>query len=474
MRSLRTPLWLSIPLLAIACSPVRVDDEGAGTLTPDVTVHELVPTVLTLSWTTEAPTVGYVVYGLEGGEEQSTPTEAGPTTEHSVTVFGLKAGQTYDLRAVNVDEQGALSESAPVTVAVEPPPEGLPTLTISDYDPDRVEPGGLVLTTVISTSGTWVTFIDRDGDYVWTWPVDQGVAAYGGRLDLEARSVYWLQVDDLGQSDVAGVMNVALDGSSQTFTRTVLGHHDAVRLPDDTVAWLSYEFREVDMDGERVRVASDDILELAEGGTESDMPDNRFALLNREEAYAHCPHFYLEVFDTGALDFSHANSLMYDADNDRYAVMNRNLDALMIIDRQTGDILTQIGGDHADVMTANPEDMWSHAHMSHMWDGGFMVFDNGDHREPEESRVSEYAYDEEAGTLELVWTWSDPDNLFNPFFGDAEKLTETWLTTWTTLGRMQEISAEGDVVWRMETELGYALGRGRWVEDLYTLSEAGR
>lgn len=452
-----------------ACAPAM---DLAPAPAPMVEIHEEIPTLVTLSWTTDTPTRGMVRVWLDGVEVNATPAEDEAALEHALTVYGLKAGRTYDLHAIAIDGQGEERALAPVTVSLEAPDLRLPALTISDYDPERAAPGGYVLATTVSMEGSWIVFIDRDGDYVWTWPVDEGVAAYGARLDAEARSVYWMQLDDLGRADVGEVVELSLDGRTLTRTRTVLGHHDAVKVDGgQTLAWLAYDFREAEVDGERVRVASDNIMELPVGGDESETA-NRFSLLGQESAYAHCAHFYQEIYATGAHDFSHTNSLLYDADLDQYMMMSRNLDALFVVDRASGEILTRLGGERADVATANAADQWSHAHMSQAWDGGFTVFDNGDHRGPERSRVSEYAYDPEAGTLELVWSWSDPEGLFNAIFGDVEKLGDTYMTTWTGLGLMQEIAVNGDVVWRAEAEIGYAWGRGRWVKDLYTLETA--
>ena len=53
-----------------------------------------------------------------------------------------------------------------------------------------------------------------------------------------------------------------------------------------------------------------------------------------------------------------------------------------------------------------------HAHMSHRWNDGILVFDNGYHTSPAQSRVVEYAIDEELGTYEQVWEYPDPSGRF--------------------------------------------------------------
>lgn len=463
----KLPLLLIAGALA-ACSDLKAD-LGEGV---ELEQSELVPTVFTLRWSTATPTVGFVEVLQDGELVATTPDDTPSARSHEVAVLGLKAGGSYELRAVSLSADGERREEEPVAVDLEPPPEDLPSLTLSEVDEARMAPGGFLLTSVILPDGTWSVILDRDGDYVWYWDVEEGVSAPSARFGSDDKSIYFIQTDAMGLSDVAGLTRVALDGSAATFTRTVLGHHDALVLPDGTLSWLSFDFRTASVDGEDRTVVGDTILELPEGSEDTVLPFASFVLLDQEDPYAHCEHFYEELFSTGALDFSHANSLTWDAEREAYRMMARNLDALMIIDRASGEILHQVGGDHADIRTADPEDMWSHAHMSQAWDGGFMVFDNGDHRDPQRSRVSEYALDLDAGTLELVWSWEDPDGLFSAFFGDAQKLDQTWLATWSTSGRMEEVADDGEVVWRLETEVGAAFGRTTWVQSLYAPSGA--
>ncbi len=449
-------------------------DKDAIVTTPDapvLSVSEVIPTVATVSWTTSEPSYGYVEFGMDGEFDQATPMTEEATTEHSVVVYGLKAGGTYDLRAVSVDASEETTVSEAVSVTLDLPPAELPGLTISEHDEAATAPGGFVLATLIQPDQSWVVIIDRDGDIVWYWEVEAGLSVPGAHFDVSTHSVTFMQVDVLGLSDVAQIYRVSLDGTEVTTTRALMGHHEALRHEDGTMSWLSFDFRTVEYGGEMIEIVGDRILEIPEGSTDEDYAETVFSILDKTLPYAHCEHFYDEVFNTRALDFSHFNSLVYDKDRDVYMAMSRNLDTFLIIDRKTGEVLTHIGGDYADIATADSADMWSHAHMTQAWDGGFMVFDNGVHYDPMRSRVVEYALDVDEGTLELVWEWTDPDDLFNPIFGDAQKLGDTYMTSWTTLGRLQEVSAEGEVVWRAETDIGTAMGRAVWIADLYDIKD---
>lgn len=460
--------WPLFALLA-GCQGLVGAEEAA--VTPVATVSEDIPTVVKVHWETSAPGRGNVEYGLDGAFDFSTPGEAEATTAHERVLLGLKAGETYQLRPVTLDALGRRSVGETIAVTLASPPEDLPFITVSDHDPTQAAPGGYVLTTLLQAYGGWVVILDRDGDYVWFKEIPGGLSALGPKLHPETDSFSYLLADPLGGTDQGGIWHVSLDGERAEHTRAWLGHHDHTPLPDGSFAWLSYDFRHAHIAETEYLIAGELILGLEEGGTDEDAPDIGFALLDEVAPYIPCVHFDELVYDTGAHDFSHGNSLNYDPDQDVFRLLAKNTDALYVIDRATGALLYTIGGNDPDFATENPADMWSHGHMSQAWDGGFMVFDNGTHRAPQFSRVSEYALDEDAGTLELVWTWPGTEERYNPMLGDVRKLERTYLTSWTTFGLLMEVTPEGEVVWRAETEVGNAIGRVHWLESLYDLSE---
>ena len=108
--------------------------------------------------------------------------------------------------------------------------------------------------------------------------------------------------------------------------------------------------------------------------------------------------------------------------------------------------------------------------MSQLWDGGMVVFDNGDHHDPQVSGVVEYAWDEASRTVEQVWRHTDPDGRFTSMMGDVRKLPSgNYLVSWSALGTIEEITPDHEVVWRANAGVGMVVGRVRWIEDLYSL-----
>ncbi len=428
------------------------------------------PTVVDVSWESELTGLGYVEYGLEGAYDQLTPTEEHTSRVHQRQLRGLKAGYTYDLRAVTLTPEGERLVSQPTSVSLDLPPQGITSFAISDYDPDQTAPGGYILVTLLMSDAAWIVIIDRDGDYVWYRQADDGLGVVTAHPIPGKDSIAWAQHDIKQESDMGGILRLHFDGSESVLTTTFQGHHDFAVLPNDRYAWISVDAERVEIEGEEMTVAADRLLETPEGSGADVTPREIFSLFSDwHELYVPCDHFYETVAGVGGYDFSHGNSLVYDEALDEFRFMTKNLDNIMFIDREDGALLYEIGGLYGDLSTEDPMEMWSHGHYSQIWDGGFTVFDNRYHSDANSSKIKEYAYDQEAGTLEMVFSWTSEGGRFNGLLGDVKRLGDTYLASWTEFGMLTEVTAEGEVVWRAETDLGTGLGRVTWLPDLYTL-----
>ena len=173
-------------------------------------------------------------------------------------------------------------------------------------------------------------------------------------------------------------------------------------------------------------------------------------------------------------DLTHSNSLLYRPSDDAYFHMLRWHDALVKVDRSTGSYQWQLGGTNDDFSPAvgqNPDDLFTHGHMSDLWNGGFLVFDNND---PGPSWVREYDLDESARTWELVWSWNT--EAFELLLGDARRIPDcdNVLVTQSTTGVVREMLKDGagTTAWMVEAEEGTIVTRVEFIPDLYDLSSA--
>ena len=447
-----------------ACGP------GADGALIDVraVASELVPTVMHVQWKSDRPGRSYVEYGLDGALDLRTPSVEDTDTDHSLALLGLKAGRTYSFRAVTETNDGEALRSDIGSIEVPLPPPELPALYVSELDEAAMQAGGFVLTSLLLEGPSWTIILDRDGDIVWYFSAGEGLGVPTARLSEDGRSVMMLTNDLDLESDRGAVLRVALDGQSVESTRLLASHHDFVELPDGRIAWISAEVREVVIGDQTLSVVGDQIL-AAQEGVEQD-PE---VLFNFFDDYASvwppCNHFDDVVFGlTGSKDWTHVNSLMVDEAGENLLLLSKNFDARLRVDLSSGAMVEQIGGRYATRPFADDATAWSHGHMSDSYEGGMLVFDNGYHHSPAVSRVVEYAWDGPDDALSEVWSYADPDGRFITLLGDARKLPNgNVLISWTSAGLLTEVTPAGEVVWRVDTEVGHNFARLRWIEDLY-------
>ena len=54
--------------------------------------------------------------------------------------------------------------------------------------------------------------------------------------------------------------------------------------------------------------------------------------------------------------------------------------------------------------------------------------------------------------------------------GDIKKLPNgNYMTSWTEIGTIMEITPDHEIAWRIEADLGAATTRITWFEDIYTM-----
>jgi len=463
-------------------------DSGTTTTVPDAwnttaTFSEVVETVLTVSFETPETGTALVEYGLDGAFDLSTPETTTSGNSHSVTLLGLKATGTYSYRPVLITDSGDRIEGTAAEVSVAPPPQGLPDLSVDVLDASKIEAGGgFTLLGFIGADTTWVAIIDRDGDYVW-WHADEPEWSIGRpRLSRDGKSVLFNYADAVTRiDDVAGLTRVSLDGTEFVDTRTLLAHHDFVELPDGDYAWPAFDLRDaVEVTGYgELPLATDFIYEGAPDMADPDNPTEVFGFIDDFPAdpFWTCSHMQVDSFVPGYYEWSHVNSISYVDSEDSYYLMTRWMDGLHKIDRATGQQVWQMNGMHGDFTidgSTNPwrdvgdSDLWSHGHMSHMWADGFIMFDNGDHRSVESSRVVEYAFDEDAMTVEEVWSYEHPTGGFSLLLGDARKLPSgNVMLAWSGLGNLVEVTPDKEVVWSVQTGLGTVISRVIFIDDIY-------
>jgi len=452
---------------------------AAGDLAvPSITVDDDVIGVAIASFTASYGGTAHIEYGLDS-LDTSTP-EYAVTSGEDVTIalLGLKGDQSYSARLVLVEDGGENHSSGSTSFDSPALPEDLPEFELIVPGEDgSCGVSGFVSVGMMSFSPSkpsWALIMDRDGDVVWGRREEQATIMRL-RPAADGESMLWSIADVSRTEDNGWLVRESMATGERSLTRLENHHHDFLQRPDGTIAWLSYDFGEYDYDedGDLDDVASDIILEDTEGAQSN---EGAAEVFNMFQDYEHGVwdngSSEANAFIPGYYDFSHGNSLMMSEDGDHYYISFRWLDAIIKIERSSGEVLWQLGGDYDDFNLAD-DDAFSHTHMSEMWEGGALVFDNAD----ETGRVSgavEYSFDEESRTVEKVWEYRNEDGDFTSILGDAVRVSpdtcDEVLIAWSTRGRLQQLNRDYDTTWEIQTDLtGVVTGRVSVFDDIYTL-----
>lgn len=444
---------------------------GAVTVAPNP--HPAVPLAAVVHLETASPC--RVELGVDDGEQQWTVRDdalvAGP---REIPLLGLAPGRTHRIDVVLRDAAGTgrrvgdrLSFASPGL------PADFPPIVVTATTPARTSPGGTVLGIVDRVGGDKLVMLDAEGRVVWY--LDDRIVPWTGvrpNLLLLGRDGddFVVNVDRRGLVVVSALgevkeaywaTNVAAPPVDGFYTPVPVDsfHHDAIRLPGaagvafaalgtEARRFADYPASEVDpsSSGGAAEVVGDTIVEFSpDGGVLREI-----RLLDLLDPFRLCydslGNYWDDHYRRPTRDWSHANALVYDPEQDAYVVSLRHQDALVAIDRAAGTV-RWILGPHERwaapwqglLLAPMPGLEWQfHQHAPERTaDGGFLMFDNGTGRAvPPATRLSfaeswsravEFRVDEATRTVAETWAYGSPPDrgeasFYSFFVGDANRL----------------------------------------------------
>lgn len=445
------------------------------------TLSDVVTTVVWVDWETDVPGTGWVEYGL-GDLTLRTPVDASATT-HRVAVLGLKSDQAYDFRAVTQLEDGTELSSEVVSLDTVGP-QGLGAVVVAEYDATQMHStDAFFVVSVRTNESSFIVLLDRDGDVVWFMEAVAPSSFHTPRITRDGTGIIWAEWDRDKQIDLGRITRISLSGEDHVSTAAPHVHHDFVEHDDGTVGYITTDIRDL---GNPVLTLSDQIKEIQMGAPDTDDPSEVWSFFDDYGIpFWHPCDDSVENVDrwglSGADEWTHANSLMYSRADDAYYIQPRFFDALVKFDRGSGEVLWQIGGEYGNFTKSDGDpaftsvyqpQLWSHGHMSHIWEDGFMYYDNGNHRSPRQSKVSEYAYNTQTMTVEEVWSFTD--GRFMSYLSDVRKLDNGNVFILSSpAAELSEVTQAGDVVWRATMpDDGVTFGRASYIGDVYELTSS--
>lgn len=425
---MRSPLPLVALLVAAGCSESTSPTSTIIGVDSTWEASDQVSSTVTVTWsTTEDNADASIEYGLTTDYGMTAP----QSSPGEVTLLGLVPDSTYHWRLVT---PGAVSEDQTFTTG--PAPAELIDVNLSESDGS--DWGNYFLTSVFSEGQAQVQVLDPDLNPVWwtTKPKDFVACA---KFSLDRRAILFLEGSG---GDAASIVRIGLDGVEQERRPAPYGHHAFVELPSGDIAYLATTEREWDgwdLLGDQVVVVSDNgVQRVAWDAFESIEPVETSAWSSTTSGLA--------------IDWTHANSLAYDARNDSFLVSSYQLETIYDVDATDGTINWQLGGADSDYTFPNDEG-FGPQHSIELTDRGLLIFDNADASSV--SRAVEYDLDEKSMRATRTAEYLHPKDAWIGTLGAVSRLSSGGVAvTWGERGEASVFTEDGAVAWGANVDHG--------------------
>ena len=392
-------------------------------------------------------------------------------------VVGMRPDRKHEVRVSIRSADGAKVSSPDVLEFQTPPlPElgvDFPPIEVKVSKPEEMEPGVTLFNprrrrvgrgqdvAEFNAAFGMLAALDSAGEVVWYYQVDSRISDFekssNGNLIFVTADFRLIEIDWLGntlnQWYAAGRPQGETEGIA---VDTLTFHHEIDEMPNGNILVLSAESREIDnyytseydenAPRKRQKVMGDVIVEFERDTGRIVWEWNAFDHMDPFRiGYETFSNYWIRRGFPDTVDWSHANNLLYDSEDDSIVVNFRYQAAAVKIDRQSKEIVWIFGeptgwGELSDkVLKAEGDLQWPyHQHSPQPTPNGtLMIFDNGNYqarpfRKPSAvtdtyTKAVEYAIDGEAMTARQLWQSEamGPDRVISIAMGDVDWLPET-------------------------------------------------
>ncbi len=424
-------------------------------------INENVNTLPHLEWTTDSDAVSWVEYGFTNDYGMVTPVDEGGT-DHFFTLLGTPPLTDVYYRAVS--EIDGKEKDVKGTITTGGVPSDLPDFDVTVYEPDRVSDDLYILGTAFGTVPC-VYVIDREGNWLWYKRVSPLKNPIELNFERGTNNILFNSFLIDHSEDDSNVTRVSIDGTVDEDIDTPLGHHAFTELPDGSIAYIAIDVRDYDMGG-------DGKLEPVVGDVPPDGGEPTTFWSVWDDSFEHDPEWH-DRWDSGFYpqggDWTHANSLHYYEDSNTYLISFRNLDMIAEIDATSGEVLREFGGETGYQLTDGSRSFNYQHDVSWTADDTLIMITTEDIEDGRhETTAVEYAIDDDAQTLDEIWSHGDGEGIYVLVQGTARDLDNgNRLINFGSSGLVREVTIEGDVVWELSARAGAAFGNTVPFSDLW-------
>lgn len=425
-------------------------------------VAERVPTVIAVNWSTDNVATGSVRYGESTDDYTGEiPVVASADNAFFTLLKGLHASTDIHLRAfAEIDETLYCTEDWIVTTG--PLSPSLPSLSLTAID-EGLAAGGYTIVPILTADAAIITILDSQGQYVWFWELE-GYTTMRAAITMDRQSVL---VSHEGFRPDSTIHKIFMDGTIEEIAAPYLGF-DFVEIETGHYAFLAGEVRTFEGDRD---FYGDTIVEAWEDGTTQMV----WSLLDDFEPDLNETYSVEMVQYPDTEVFTHVNSLSYDPTSDSFLVTHARSDLAQLpdmianVDRSTGDLLWTLSDTTGDFTHDEEVNLVGWPHSSRLEpDGSVLVFNRFSPIGDNCSEVTQITLDEVNGTAARTWSYAADPCLHATFLGHAERIwNDNIVAIYAASGQIDEATPDGELVWRINLDLGAGFGQGERVESLY-------
>ncbi|HXT15317.1 MAG TPA: aryl-sulfate sulfotransferase [Gemmatimonadaceae bacterium] len=446
-----------------ACSDGSRSSSGTDLLTPAAPIVPASVTVVVgsatmvlqarVSFTAAGADSVRVAYQAPNGPVQFTPFHAVGQNGDTILVLGLrpKSRYTYHVEAMTGGVSASSTDAAFTTAQVPGQLDNVQIQQISGAQHHYVATG------VLTGDGGYAVIFDSTGTIVWyhdftatkltvsnvvMQPNGNITAFLGNTSGWQPLEGYYVEMNPAG--DIVNTYRPPAGSFMDDHEFLITGSGAS-----QTVQYFTFTTRQLDLSA----------LGLSPNTTTAGHQIRRFNASGAEEfTWDAWDHISIDewVGDTTAkttrgnsTDFDHPNAMTFDTAGN-YVVSWRNLDQIMAIDPNNGNVLWRLGGTKSDFTFVNDplNGFYKQHSVKVLANGDILLFDNGAGHVPAQSRAVEYRLDMTAKTATMVWESRHNPPLFAVFVGWVDRFMNgnTWVA-YSYFGRAVEVDASSNVVW---------------------------
>ena len=306
--------------------------------------------------------------------------------------------------------------------------------------------------------GSSLFIADRDGYILWRHDGPAGVLTPVVAPALDGQHLLYNEFAEDRTIDIGAVNRLGIDGGLAESIRTESAHHTFTELPDGTVAYLAVDVRETEEYG---GVVGDRLIEVHPDGSVTQV----FTVWEHFEITEHA-NWSSNHYPQGH-DWTHGNALYYNAKTQSYLISFRNISTVIEIDRASGEVLREFGGEDQRYDVEGSGFLYQHG--VHWTDAGTLLMtSSGTGNDGLETWAVEYAVDPDSRQLSEIWSYGRGEELHARALGEAHRLPGgNTLVNWGTEGLLREIAPDGKVLWEMQGSADEEFfGRTWFLEDI--------